>query len=414
MFLLAFLAIVSAFARADAVTDWNAVFETAARNPVPSPATQSRTGAILHTAIFDAVNGIARKYTPLYVTTPAPGGARAEAAAVQAAYVVLSSLFPAKQALFDQQLETSLSQIPGHEGDSVSIANGRAWGGYVAQQILAWRANDGFSQVLSYTQPATVGYWRYANGSAPAVGLNVSVTAPFALTDLPSFDPGPPYGNSDRVAAMATAAYAADVNETQARGGAVSAVRTPAQTDLALLIAVVDPVDLNGLFRRLNSSKATLVENARAFALLNIAGIDAGIVLQKCKYKYGLWRPFQAIPHADIDGNAATTADPAWVPFRPTPSHPEYISGHCCNSAAILGVAIALLGDEIPFTLTTSAPGAPGLTAAFTRFSDLSSATVEARIDIGFHFRTACEIGQELGYRIARQIVGNVLLPVTH
>src|SRR5512132_2815623 len=104
MFLLAFLAIVCAFARADAVTDWNAVFETAARNPVPGPGPQSRMGAILHAAIFDAVNGIARKYTPLYVTTPAPDGARAEAAAVQAGYVVLSTLFPAKQALFDQQL----------------------------------------------------------------------------------------------------------------------------------------------------------------------------------------------------------------------------------------------------------------------------------------------------------------------
>jgi hypothetical protein len=412
--LVAFLAIVSASARADAVTDWNAVFETVARNPVPAPGTQTRMGAILHAAIFEAVNGIARKYTPLHVTAPAPDGARPEAAAVQAAYVVLSSLFPAKQALLDQQLETSLSQIAGYQGSSESIANGRAWGGYVAQQILAWRANDGFSQVLTYTQPTTAGYWRFANAGSPAAGLSLTVTAPFALTDLPSFDPGPPYGSSDRTVAMATAAYAADVNEIQARGGVVSAVRTPAQTDLALLIAAVDPVDLNGLLRRLISPKCTLVENARAFALLNFAGADATIITLRSKYKYGLWRPIQAIRNADLDGNAATTADPAWSPVLPTPPHPEYTSGHSCIFTAMLGVAIALLGDETPFTLTTSAPGAPGLTAAFPRFSDLASTTVEARIDIGFHFRTACEIGQEQGYRVAHQIVCNVLLPVTH
>jgi hypothetical protein len=398
---------------ADVVTDWNAALEAALRNPTASPVVIARASAIVHTAIFDAANGIARKYAPLRVTDSAPPGARAEAAAMQAAYATLLSLFPAKQSILDAQLAASLAQISGSEGNSQSIGVGRAWGESVAQQILAWRANDGFSQVLTYTGSTAAGQWRHAPlGAAPAGGLSMTVTAPFALANPGAFDPGHPYGNADRMAAMATAAYAADVNEVKAKGGTTSTVRTAAQADLARFIHVADFMDINALVRRAVPSGAKLVENARLFALLNIACNDATVVCFQSKYKYGLWRPLQAITFADEDGNAATVPDATWTPLGTTPSHPEYLSGHSTISTAMLGVAAALLGDDTPFTLTTSNTGAPAITPTFASFSAFSDAITEARINIGFHFRTACAIGQATGYAIAGQVVRTALLPL--
>ena len=399
-------------ASADVVTDWNATLEAALRNPTPSPDIQVRSAAIVHVAIFDAVNGIAKKYAPLRVTTAAPAGARAEAAAAQAAYTALVGLFPAKQAAFDTQLAASLAQIAAGGGDTPSIAAGRTWGESVAREILAWRATDGFTTVPPYTGSTAPGNWRHSsNATGPNAGLSMTVTAPFALTNPAAFDPGPPYGFADRAAAMATAAYAADLNEVKARGGAVSAVRTAAQTDLARFINVTDPVDANALVRRLLPPTARLVDNARTFALLNIAATDALIVCFQSKYKYGLWRPFQAIPFAADDGNAATIADSTWRPLGVTPPHPEYLSGHALLNSAMLAVAGAILGDDTPFTFTTSNAGAPAITPAFASFSALSDAITEARINIGFHFRTSCTIGQATAYAVAGQIMRSALLP---
>src|SRR5688572_4068974 len=140
------LLIVGATARADMVTDWNGYWEGAVfATAQPAPA-QARFGAILHTAVFDAVNGVARKYTPYYVTDKAPPGARAEAAAAQAAYTVLTALYPSQASALNEQLAHSLAAIPGHRGKSQSIARGRAWGAYVANQILELRSVDGWSQ----------------------------------------------------------------------------------------------------------------------------------------------------------------------------------------------------------------------------------------------------------------------------
>jgi hypothetical protein len=199
----------------------------------------------------------------------------------------------------------------------------------------------------------------------------------------------------------------------KAKGGAVSTVRTQAQANLALLIHIADFADLNAIVRRSLPANSRLVENARIFALLNIAANDATIVCFQAKYKYGLWRPLQAIPFADEDGNAATVADPTWAPLGATPSHPEYLSGHSTISSAMLGVAAAMLGDDTTFTLTTSNTGAPAITPVFTSFSAYSDAISEARINMGFHFRTACSVGQATGYAVAGQIVRTALLPQT-
>jgi hypothetical protein len=409
-FIIAGVATCGAFA--DVVTDWNATLEAALRNPTPSMPAQARTSAIVHVAIFDAVNGITKKYTPLRVIDSAPPGARPEAAAAYAAYTTLVSLFPTKQAMFDAQLAASLAQIPGGNSGSTSIAVGRAWGEMVAQQILAWRANDGYSQPMTYPGNTNVGYWRHAPlGDAPAAGLSMSVTEPFALKYLENFDFGPPYGAEDRVAALTTANYAREFDEVKARGGIVSTVRTPAQTDLALFINVVDVADINAVVRRLLPASSRLEDKARTFALLNIAASDAAVVCFKAKYKYGFWRPLQAIPYADLDGNPATSADPTWKPRGLTPSHPENMSEQTAISGAMLAVAAALLGDATPFTLTTSNTGAPAIAPAFPSFFALADTITDACIDLGIHFRSACGLGQFIGEAIAYAIVQGAMLP---
>src|SRR4051812_349399 len=175
----ALLLSLAATARADTLTDWNATIEEALRNPTPVPGTQIRVLAIAHAAMFDAVNGIEKKYAPLRVIDPAPADARAEAAAAQAAHTALSSLLPSKRALFDVQLAASLGAIPLGPGTSEAIIRGRAWGETVAKQILAWRDTDGSTQVLTYPGSSAAGQWRHApNATATSGSLSLTVTIP--------------------------------------------------------------------------------------------------------------------------------------------------------------------------------------------------------------------------------------------
>ncbi len=222
-------------ARADAVTDWNANTEQAILTALQGPPVQGRFLAIVHAAIYDAVNGIERKYTPYFVTERGPRGASAEAAAVQAAYTALVSLYPTQKATLDAHRADSLAKIPGNKGHSRRIARGLEWGENVANQILAWRATDGFTTPIpGYFGGGAAGVWRSppsgtnADGSLPAVFPQNAVLVPFAMTSPGQFRPGPP-------PALTSAVYAADVNEVKAIGRFNSTVRTPEQTQLALL-----------------------------------------------------------------------------------------------------------------------------------------------------------------------------------
>ena len=123
--LAALVGVSSTRVHADAVTEWSVVLGDAQKASGQMSSGQSRSGAIVHAAIFDAINGIVRKYTPYFVTDDPPRGAHAEAAGVQAAYTTCASLYPAQLALFDAQLAISLAAIPGQPGNSQSIADGR-------------------------------------------------------------------------------------------------------------------------------------------------------------------------------------------------------------------------------------------------------------------------------------------------
>jgi PAP2 superfamily len=414
--MLAFLAFLESTARADAVTDWNAhleqaVFATA--QPIPA---QARSAAIVHAAIFDAVNGIARRYTPYFVTEAAPLGARQEAAAVQAAYTALKAIYPAHTATLDAQLAQSLAAIPGHQGKSVSIERGRAWGEYVAHQILAWRSTDGFSTPPPpYFGGGAPGIWRSVptptnpDGTLPVVFPQLATLLPFAMSSPAQFRPGPPYA-ATLAEALASPAYAADVNEVKAIGRFDSPLRTPDQTQLALLWQAVGPIDENRIARSVAPASHSLVQNARLFALLNITVSDALVIGFDSKFAYNLWRPHHAIRLADTDGNPATEADPAWSALFIAPRFQEYVSNHSTITGSFMHLLSHELGDEHTFTL--SSPNFPAFTWTFDRFSAASAQVKEARIWGGIHFRTACDVGQELGVALAEYVLENFLTPI--
>ncbi|HVP11005.1 MAG TPA: vanadium-dependent haloperoxidase [Phycisphaerae bacterium] len=371
-----------------------------------------RTLAIMHAAMFDAVNGIERRYEPLHVTSAAPPGAGVEAAAIQAAYNVLSALRPGSQAAWDAQLAASLASLPGNSGVARSIAQGRAWGTTVANAIIAWRSTDGTATPPPpYVGSADAGYWRHAPlGAAPAGGYVYMGAVPFVLNDLAAFDPGPPYGIADRADALASALYAADVNETKARGGATSTVRSPAELDEALFLDACDLASLNDLLRSKLHPGSRIVDSARAFALLNLAWFDSVIVACRCKYEYALWRPFQAVRYADEDNNPATVPDAAWSPYLPTPSHPAYVSVLVTTRASLLQVIACLEGDCGPVELTAYRSAAcPGGTRSFESLEAVSDACVDARVNVGLQFRDSAEVSQMLGRHVGEYIFRTAL-----
>src|SRR5437773_9552193 len=202
--------ITSSSSRADMVTDWNETAEAVIRASTPSPPLQIRALAIVKAAIYDTVNGIARKYQPYFVTDTAPPGARQEAAAAEAAFTVLKGLFPAQSGLLEAKLAESLASISGQQGGSQSIARGRAWGEQVAQAVLAWRATDGLSTVVPpYFGGFAAGEWgAIPDGSVPVALPHFATLWAFKLRSASEVRPGPPPG-------LARAQYAADVNEVK-------------------------------------------------------------------------------------------------------------------------------------------------------------------------------------------------------
>src|SRR5579862_9138706 len=199
----------------DELTDWNQLLLTSMLTaPVtPAPVT-SRVAAIFQSAVFDAVNGIDRRYTPIYVPAAAAPGASRRAAAVQAAYAMLVNLFPAQKAAYDQQKAASLAAIT-DAPDAVQA--GVSWGQNVADQIWAWRSQDGFSNAPPpYMGGTDPGQWR-PTPPAMAAGLDpqLATVTPWVIRRPSQFrPPGPNVLNSDP--------YTADFNETKSMGGSTN------------------------------------------------------------------------------------------------------------------------------------------------------------------------------------------------
>jgi hypothetical protein len=165
----------------------------------------------------------------------------------------------------------------------------------------------------------------------------------------------------------------------------------------------------NAAARQVAVAKATSVaDNARIFALLNMAGADAYIACWEAKYRYHNWRPVTAIRNAASTGNPALVGEPAWEPLLVTPAHPEYPSGHTCYAGATERVLQEMFGDDNAFTLTFPAMN---LTRTYRSFSQLGKEMIDARVWAGIHYRSSDEDGYDLGRRVADYAVQMVLQP---
>jgi hypothetical protein len=395
---------------ADEVTDWTQIMVKATFVPPLTPGpTLTRGVAIFQAAVFDAVNGIERRYTPVHVPPGAAPGASRRAAAVQSAYAILIQLFPTQVATFDALRAQSLAGIAsGHSAEhSQSIARGIEWGQTVADAIWAWRSADGFANIPPpfFGGPAP-GEWRPTPPAfAPGLAPQLAQVTPFLINSPSQFRPaGPPALTSDQ--------YTADFNEVKSKGSISSATRTPDETLFARFWASAntadfwDPVAISlAAQRHLNLS-----ETSRLLALVNLAMGDAAIGCWDAKYTYVWWRPVTAVQQAGSDGNPDTTPDPSWMPLIGTPPFPEYTSAHSCVSGAAARVLADYFGDGTPITVTSD--GMPGTTRSFSSFSAALDEVKSARVFGGIHFRTACNDGQMLGIEVAEYIVSHALLPL--
>jgi PAP2 superfamily len=386
----------------DMVTQWNltmiAGLEAAAIPPPPS----ARIGAIVQASVFDAVNGIERRYAFYRVAPAAPRGASRAAAAAGAAYTALVALVPGQRPLFDAQLAVTLAQISGDPSDpGPSVRRGLAWGRTVADDILALRAGDFAVPPPPYVAGSAPGDWQptppafLGPPQAPLFRPFATMT-PFALTSPGQFaPPGPPR--------LTSARYARDLAEVAAFGSAASTVRTAEQTQTAIFWQDDTPAAMwNRVADQLaQAHHLTLIGTARLLAQMNIALADATIAIWNAKNADNFWRPVTAI---------RATSDPAWTPLLPTPAFQEYPSAHSGVSSAAASVLASFYGNHTAFTVTSA--GLPGVQRHFTAFSVAVQQVENARIYAGFHFRFSCTDGATLGTHVARYVTHTLMQPL--
>lgn len=392
----------------DMVVQWNEQLLEAIRATTPAPPVASRAMAIVHTAIFDAVNSIHNHYEPYATFAAVHPKASAEAAVAAAAERTLASLFPSRQATFASALESSLQSI----ADGIREDQGVAAGRFVADQILAMRAGDGFDRMVAYASGSEPGDW-------------VPTPPGFKAPALPQWGFVQPWamsrGNQFRSVAppdLTNGRYTIDYDMVKELGSLTSTTRTAAQTEVARIWeggpgTATPPGQWNMIAQDLAASQGnSLYDNARMFAVLNIALADAAISAWDTKYAFDYWRPVTAIQHGDVDGNADTVKDESWTPLLTTPNFPTYTSGHSTFSGAGSTALAGFFGtDSLNFKLESEVPGAS------TRYFDsLAQAAREAgfsRIFGGIHFNFDNLEGLAAGRGIGNLVTQTQLQPQT-
>jgi hypothetical protein len=380
------------------IRDWNATLLDAIRVDRTAPPKAARSLAIVHTAIYDAVNSILNFGESYHTKIKAPRRASAEAAAAGAAYQTLVTLFPAQKLTFEAALATSLTEIA--EGDRREQAGFRV-GVQVANQILAWRSQDGSTAIVPYTPVHGRGFWQPTPGGSttPVLPHWPNVT-PFAMQSGSQFRPaGPPTVDNPE--------FAAEIDLVRRMGGKVSTERTIEQTDIAFFWAdgagtFTPPGHWNQITQQIaQANRTSLSEDARLFAMLNIALADAGIAAWDAKYAVNQARPVTMIQ---------AEYDPTWLPLLTTPSFPDYISGHSTFSAAASEVLSCFFGRTVPFSTTADPKSAvAGVMRSYSSVAEAANEAGLSRIYGGIHVPCANQDGLKTGIKIGRYVVKKFL-----
>jgi PAP2 superfamily len=402
----------ASFASADEITDWTHHMFQSAKDMAVSPLVITRHAAMVNAAMFDAVNGVNPVYESIHVApdSVATDGASARAAAVQAAYLILTRLYPAEVGDLTVQRTASLAGIA---ESPAAIDKGVAWGNTVGEAIWTFCLTDGFSMVPPlYSGGDALGEWRsLTTPRTNGAGLQFPGMRPWVLNSASQFRPdGPPALESEQ--------YARDFIETQRQTIlAVSDVESDKAKNALFWNAGTASQLWNSVALALSESRGlTLSQNAQLFGRMSLAVADAAIVCWDAKYEYTFWRPMTAIAQADLDGNPLTVMDPAWTTtLFVTPNHPDYPSGHSCVSGAFGYILSRYFGEDTSFDVVTDRlvdmNGDP-VKQHYSSFSEALEKVVEARVFSGIHFRTACEVGQKLGADVAQFVLTHAVAPL--
>jgi membrane-associated phospholipid phosphatase len=407
--LVATLVFGPAVAKADPVLDWNVIaIDTAVANG-QNPFAQARYAAIVQVAVFEAVNAITGDYRPYIGGIDAPHGASADAAAIQAAYRVLSTYFKASAPTLDLARASSLASIPDGKAKFDGIATGEA----AANALIALRADDGSSPPQFKTPgPLVPGEWQatvscpIVNGVASGIAFQWQNVTPFGIRSAKEFLLGPP-------PALRSDEYAKTYNEVMTVGSLDSTERPQDRSDVATYYAATSPTQaFNQAARQVaQEQRRSLSENARALALINMAINDSLVSAFFNKYYYNFWRPETAIHAGDTDGNRKTEPDPNWLPFIVTPCFPSYPSNHGSAANAAAAVMRRLYG-EAGHSMTLSNPAASTIVLQYTSFKQITDDISDARVYGGIHFRTDQDAGALLGLAIGKEVYKHNLRPV--
>jgi hypothetical protein len=392
----------------ETVIEWNRILLTTLSTPGATQPTVffTRPLALMHVAIFEALNSIDRRYTPYREYVQAGENASREAAAAQAAHDVLAAMFPSQREVYATALAAQLANVP-----SASATAGRAVGAAAARSILDLRANDGWNRTPpDFLLPSLAGYWQpVPPQNAAATFTHYPDVTPFVLASARQFQVEPP-------PALSSERYATDFNEAKALGSATSTTRTADQTLVARLFAAIGtttsiPAIWNNLTRDLaRSNRLNELDTARLFALVNMTFHDTLFVSFSGKFLYGLWRPTTAIREADRDANPATASDPAWTSLIPTPPYPSYPGNYACLASGITRILEREFGrNDIPFTITWAEAGGPGWTRSYNGLREVADEAAMSRIYGGIHFRFDTTASMGVCIPLADYVYGNTL-----
>lgn len=395
------LLVGSLAARADAVLDWNVIAVNTAVANKANPFQQARFGAIVQLAVFEAVNSITHQYQP-YLGLTANADASPDAAAIEAAYDVLTTYFPNSAGDLYSNWTTSMQAIPDGQAKTDGIAAGDA----AAAAMLALRANDGSSPAqTTLPGPPLPGVWQLTGVCTAGIAFQWAHVTPFGIPTVSDYllDPPP---------SLTSPEYTKAYNEVMTVGGQNSTARPPDRANVALFYAATSPSRaLNQAARQIAAAQGrSLPENARALALINMAMSDSLVASFYNKYNYNFWRPVTAINNGNADGNPNTTGDPSWVPFVPTPCFPSYPSNHGSATNGATEVMRHIYGDD-GFSITLSNPAVPSIVLKYTSLKQIDDDVSDARVYGGIHFRTDQKAGARLGKAIGKAVYKNNLRP---
>jgi hypothetical protein len=387
------------------VIEWNQTLLKIVRTPGAQPPTihSTRNFAMLHIAIFEAVNSIDHSFEP-YSDHISRASRRAsmQAAADQSAHDVLIALYPSFSTTLDSQLQQDLSQIPYGEDKNDGVKAGQA----AAAEILALRSNDGSAATpppfVPKDQPGF--YQLTPPNSSPADFTQWAQVKPFALFHANQFRPSPP-------PRLTSEEYTRSFKEVESVGIINSTTRTATQTEIGQFWNG----NIQDFWNEITQTAAVehhldLPHTAQLFALVNIALADTTISFFEAKYVYNLWRPVTAIQMADTDGNPATQPNTEWIPLpTKTAPDPSYPGAHSAISFAAAETLQLYFHDRTDFDVTSES--LPGVTHHFSTFADAAEEAGLSRIYAGQHFRFDHLAGQQLGRRVAVFVVFTSLHP---